>query len=51
MQTLDVVNAINDIVSNGKPFTIYTVDGKLVNRQAANMKGIYIVNSKKVLTK
>ena len=51
MQTLDVVNAINDIVSNGKPFTIYTVDGKLINRQAANMKGIYIVNSKKVLTK
>ena len=49
--TLDVVNAINDIVSNGKPFTIYTVDGKLINRQAANMKGIYIVNSKKVLTK
>lgn len=42
---------VNTAKNNEVGQSIYTVDGKLVNRQAANMKGIYIVNSKKVLTK
>lgn len=52
--TLDVTNAINEILSSGKSFTIYTVDGKLVNRQATNLnglKGSYIINNKKVILK
>ena len=52
--TLDVTNAINDILSSGKSFTIYTVDGKLINRQATNLnglKGSYIINNKKVILK
>ena len=52
--TLDVVNAINEILNSGKPFTIYTVDGKLINRQATSLKdlkGAYIINNKKVILK
>ena len=52
--TLDVTNAINEILSSGKSFTIYTVDGKLINRQATNLnglKGSYIINNKKVILK
>jgi hypothetical protein len=51
MSTLDVVNAINDIMNNGKSFTIYTLDGKLINRQTVNKKGVYIINNKKVVNK
>ena len=52
--SLDVTNAINEILSSGKSFTIYTVDGKLINRQATNLnglKGSYIINNKKVILK
>lgn len=52
--TLDVTNAISEILSSGKSFTIYTVDGKLINRQATNLnglKGSYIINNKKVILK
>ena len=52
--TLDVVNAINEIMNSGKSFTIYTVDGKLINRQATSLKdlkGAYIINNKKVILK
>lgn len=52
--TLDVVNAINEILNSGKSFTIYTVDGKLINRQATSLKdlkGAYIINNKKVILK
>ena len=51
---LDVVNAINEILNSGKSFTIYTVDGKLINRQATSLKdlkGAYIINNKKVILK
>ena len=52
--TLDVVNAINEIVNSGKSFAIYTIDGKLVNRQATSLnglKGAYVINNKKVILK
>ena len=52
--TLDVVNAINEIVNSGKSFAIYTIDGKLVNRQATNLNGLrgtYVINNKKVILK
>ena len=52
--TIDVVNAINEILNSGKSFTIYTVDGKLINREANSLKGLkgaYIINNKKVVLK
>ena len=52
--TLEVMTAINEIVNSGKSFTIYSVDGKLINRQATNLnglKGAYIINNKKVVLK
>ena len=52
--TLDVVNAINEIVNSGKSFAIYTIDGKLVNHQATSLnglKGAYVINNKKVILK
>ena len=52
--TLDVVNAINEIVNSGKSFAIYTIDGKLVNRQATSLnglKGAYVINNKKIILK
>ena len=52
--TLDVTNAISEILNSGKSFTIYTVDGKLINRQATSLKdlkGAYIINNKKVILK
>ena len=50
--SLEIVNAINEIVNSGKSFSIYTVDGKLINRQATSLdglKGTYIVNKKKII--
>ena len=52
--TIDVVNAINEILNSGKSFTIYSVDGKLINREATSLnglKGAYIINNKKVVLK
>ena len=52
--SLEVVTAINEILNSGKSFTIYSVDGKLINRQATNLnglKGVYIINNKTVVVK
>lgn len=52
--TIDVVNAINEILNSGKSFTIYSVDGKLINREATSLnglKGVYVINGKAVMVK
>ena len=52
--SLEVTTAINEILNSGKSFTIYSVDGKLINRQATNLnglKGVYIINNKTVVVK
>lgn len=52
--TVDVVNSINQIAVNGQPVDVYTLDGKLVRRQVtslAGLKGLYIINGKKVMVK
>lgn len=51
---LDTSSAINEILASGEPFDIYTIDGRLVRRQATSfegLKGIYLVGNKKVLLK
>jgi hypothetical protein len=48
------VNAIQSIIASGKPFSIYTLDGKLISRQATSlkgMKGAYVIDNKKVVLK
>ncbi len=51
---VEVTTGINQIATDGKPVDIYAIDGKLVRRQAKSfdgLKGLYIVNGKKVLIK
>ena len=47
--TLDVVDTgISQLSVSGQPFDVYTLDGKLVRRQATNlsgMHGVYVVHS------
>ena len=51
----ELVTAIDEIFSEGKVYDIYTVDGILVRKQAANAdglkKGVYIINNKAVVVK
>ena len=52
--TVDVVNAIQSIIASGKPFSIYTLDGKLISKQATSLKGLkgaYVIDNKKVVLK
>lgn len=52
--TLDVVNAIQQIMASGKPFSIYTLDGKLISTHATSLKGLkgaYVIDNKKVIVK
>lgn len=52
--TVDVVNAIQSIITSGKPFSIYTLDGKLISKQATSLKGLkgaYVIDNKKVVLK
>lgn len=47
--TLDVVDTgISQLTTNGQPFDVYTLDGKLVRRQATTLSGlhgVYVVRS------
>lgn len=47
--TLDVVDTgISQLITDGQPFDVYTLDGKLVRRQATTLSGlhgIYVVRS------
>ena len=52
--TVTVATSIEQITVNGQPVDIYSIDGKLVRSQAKTLdglKGIYVVNGKKVLVK
>ena len=53
--TIDYVpTSIRGIVTNGKPFDIYTTDGKLVrsNTHTTNgLKGVYIIDNRKTVLK
>lgn len=48
-----VTDGIMQVLSNGKAFDIYTVDGKLVRQNATTLqglnKGVYVVNGKKIV--
>ena len=50
----DVTSGINEITLDGKPVDVYTIDGRLVRRQATNLeglKGLYLIGNKKVYVK
>ncbi len=52
--TLTVTTDISQIAADGKPVDIYSLDGKLLRRQATTLdglNGIYIVNGKAVMVK
>ena len=52
--TITVTTDIRQIAADGKAVDIYSVDGKLVRSQATSLdglKGLYIVNGKKVMVK
>lgn len=45
---------ISSVSADGKPVDIYTVDGKLVRKQATSLEGLnglYIINGQKVIVK
>ena len=46
--------AIDKVTVDGKPVDIYSIDGKLVRKQATSLeglRGLYIINDKKVIIK
>ena len=52
--TVTVTTDIRQIAADGKAVDIYSVDGKLVRSQATSLdglKGLYIVNGKKIMVK
>ncbi len=52
--TISVTTGIRQLVVDGHPVDVYSVDGKLVRRQATStegLRGLYIVNGKKVMVK
>lgn len=52
--TIEIVTGIEQIAADGKPVDVYSIDGKLVRNQAKSLdglKGLYIVNGKKVMVK
>ena len=51
---IDITSGINEITLDGQPVDIYTIDGRLVRRQATSLeglKGIYLIGNKKVYVK
>ena len=52
--TITVTTDIRQIAADGKAVDIYSVDGKLVRSQATSLdglKGVYVVNGKKIMVK
>ena len=52
--TLSVTVGIEQLVANGAPVDIYSVDGRLVRRQATTtngLKGVYVVNGRAMMIK
>lgn len=51
---IDITSGINEITLDGQPVDVYTIDGRLVRRQATSLeglKGIYLIGNKKVYVK
>ena len=51
---IDITSGINEITLDGQPVDVYTIDGRLVRRQATSLeglKGIYLIGNKKVFVK
>lgn len=50
---VNVPTGIENIITDGKPVDVYTVDGKLVRRHTTTLrglrKGVYVVGNKKIL--
>ena len=52
--TITVTTEIRQLATDGKPVDVYSIDGKLLRRQATNLeglKGAYIINGKVVIGK
>lgn len=52
--TVSVSTDIRQIVSDGKPVDVYSLDGKLVRSQVKSLnglKGVYVINGKTILVK
>ena len=52
--TIEIVTGIEQIAADGKPVDVYSIDGKLIHNQAKSLdglKGLYIVNGKKIMVK
>ena len=51
---IDITSGINEIAIDGQPVDVYTIDGRLVRRQATSLdglKGLYLIGNKKVYVK
>ena len=51
---LDATSGISEIAIEGQPVDVYTLDGRLVRRQATSLdglKGLYVIGNKKVYVK
>ena len=51
---IDITSGINEVTMDGQPVDVYTIDGRLVRRQATSLeglKGIYLMGNKKVYVK
>ena len=52
--TATATTAIEQIANDGKPVDVYSLDGKLVRQQTRSLeglKGVYVINGKKVMMK
>ena len=52
--TVNISSGIHEIAIDGKPVDVYTIDGRLVRRQATNLdglKGLYLIGDRKVFVK
>ena len=51
---IDITSGINEIALDGQPVDVYTLDGRLVRRQATSLeglKGLYLIGNKIVYVK
>ena len=51
---IGISSGVNEIILDGQPVDVYTIDGRLVRRQATNLdglKGLYLIGNKKVFVK
>mgnify|MGYP002622562289 CR=1 FL=1 len=52
--TVTIVTGIQQIVADGQPVDVYTLDGRLVRQQAKNLdglRGVFVVNGQKIMVK